>query len=148
MNQETIPFSFTCFVLWKNITKVDGSCREKGQVVLDIRALNHIILPNAYLIPTQADIIAAFTGCIFISATDCASFFTNGELQAAIKKKFNVSSYRGQETLNCAVVGFRNSPVYIQRIIDTFHLRSESLPDLILTKLSFFIVLSMKIFIT
>lgn len=118
------PFSFPCFVIWKNITKEDGSCDKKGRVVIDIRALNHITLPDAYPIPTQADIIAAVAGCNFISTIDCASFFYQWKVQKDHQHKFTVSSHRGQETFNCAVMGFRNSPAYVQRIIDTI-LRDE-----------------------
>lgn len=40
------PFSFPCFVVWK-----DTAEGPKGRVVIDIRALNKIIIPDAYLVP-------------------------------------------------------------------------------------------------
>lgn len=73
--QKATPFSFPSFVIWKHVTREDGSREKKGRVVIHIRALNHITLPDAYPIPTQADIIAALSGCTFISTIDCASFF-------------------------------------------------------------------------
>jgi hypothetical protein len=33
--------------------------------------------------------------------------------------KLTVASHRGQETFNCAVMGYRNSVAYVQRIMDT-----------------------------
>ncbi|KAI0996230.1 hypothetical protein K3495_g11949, partial [Podosphaera aphanis] len=122
--QASTPFSFPCFVIWKHVTKPDGSNERKGRVVIDIRALNQITLPDAYPIPTQADIIAAVTGRSFISTVDCASFFYQWKVKPEHQNRFTVSSHRGQETFNCAVMGFRNSPAYVQRIIDTI-LRNE-----------------------
>lgn len=79
------PFSFPCFVVWKRLT--DGT--RKGRVVIDTRALNHIVMPDAYPIPTQADILSALSGCPFISTIDCASFF----YQLACGSRTSASSY-------------------------------------------------------
>ncbi len=40
------PFSFPCFVVWKNAAE-----GPKGRVVIDIRALNKIAMPDAYPVP-------------------------------------------------------------------------------------------------
>ena len=44
---ESTPFSFPCFVVWK---WVNGT--REGRVVVDIRALNHIMMPDAYPTPS------------------------------------------------------------------------------------------------
>lgn len=81
-------------------------------------------MPDAYPMPIQADIIAALAGCTFISTMDCASFFYQWKVLPEHQSRLTVSSHRGQETFRCAVMGFRNSPAYVQRIIDTI-LRDE-----------------------
>ena len=44
--ETSIPFSFLCFVVWK--TTPEGE--KKGRVVVDIRALNRITMPDTYLV--------------------------------------------------------------------------------------------------
>ena len=65
------PFSFPCFVVWKN---VPGGER-KGRVVVDIRALNKITMPDAYPVPSQAEVLAEIKNAKIISTVDAASFF-------------------------------------------------------------------------
>lgn len=107
------PFSFPCFVVWKNTP--DGA---KGRVVVDIRALNKITVPDAYPIPIQADVLAEVAGCRFISTVDCASFFYQFLVRRDHRYRLTVASHRGQETFNCALMGYRNSPAHAQRTID------------------------------
>ena len=68
---EATPFTYPCFVVWKNFP--DG--RKKGCVVVDIRALNKITLPDAYPVPSQSDILSAVSGASYITTVDCCSFF-------------------------------------------------------------------------
>ena len=37
--------------------------QRKGQVVVDVRSLNSVTLPDAYPLPLQADIIHAVSNC-------------------------------------------------------------------------------------
>ncbi|RDL33672.1 uncharacterized protein BP5553_08040 [Venustampulla echinocandica] len=120
---ESTPFTFPCFVVWK---KSDAATPRKGRVVIDIRALNHITMPDAYPIPSQADILAAIAGCPYISTIDCASFFYQWKVKQSDQHKLTVASHRGQETFNCAVMGYRNSVAYVQRVMDTLLRQSRS----------------------
>ena len=110
---EPTPFSFPCFVLWK----VHNGIR-KARVVVDIRALNHITLHDAYPIPLQTDIINAIANCQYISVLDCASFFYQWPTATSDQHRLTVISHRGQETFLCPAMGFRNSVQYVQRIMD------------------------------
>ncbi|KAI1005182.1 hypothetical protein K3495_g3037 [Podosphaera aphanis] len=112
---KAAPFSFPCFVVWKRLA--DGT--KKGRVVIDIRALNHIVMPDVYPVPTQADILSALSGCHFISTIDCASFFYQWRVALVLQHRLTVASHRDQETFIVAVMGYRNSPAYVQRIMDT-----------------------------
>ena len=48
------PFTYPCFVVWT--IKANGTC--KRCTIVDIRSLNKITLPDAYLMPSQANILA------------------------------------------------------------------------------------------
>ena len=52
------PFSFPVFVIWK--TAANGE--KKGRAVVDIRKLNDLVIPDAYPLPFQSEIIANVQG--------------------------------------------------------------------------------------
>ena len=108
------PFSFPCFVVWKD-TPNSG---PKGRVVVDIRALNKITMPDAYPVPSQAEILAEVRNSKFISTVDAASFFYQWWVKPTHRHRLTVSSHRGQESFKVPVMGYRNSPAYVQRMID------------------------------
>ena len=72
MDWVTEPTSFASpvFVVWR---KVNG--REKGRVVVDLRNLNSVTLPDAYPMPLQEEMIRELMGKRFISAVDARVFF-------------------------------------------------------------------------
>ena len=86
--------------------------------MVDIQALNQITMPDAYPVLSQSDILAAVQGVDFISTVDCASFFYQWRVKTQDCHKLTVSSHQGQETFQVAVIGYRNSPAYVQQIID------------------------------
>ena len=108
---SSTPFSFPCFVVWREDTK-------KGRVVVDIRALNKITMPDAYPMPLQAEIIAMIKDATHISTIDAASFFYQWLVTQSHRHRLTVSSHRGQETFKVPIMGYRNSPAYVQRMID------------------------------
>ena len=107
------PFTYPCFVVWRT---VDG--QPKGRVVVDIRAFNKITSPDTYPIPSQDDILNAIAGSKYITTVDCSAFFYQWRVKREHRHRLTVASHRGQETFKVAVMGFRNSPAYVQRIID------------------------------
>ena len=64
-------FTYPCFVVWT--TKADGTRKE--HIVVDIRALNKITLPDVYLMPLQADMPADIQGSTHILTVKCLAFF-------------------------------------------------------------------------
>ena len=108
------PFSYPVFVVWK--TQPNGE--RKGRAVVDIRGLNAITQPDVYPLPLQSDLIACVKGCPFISVIDCASFFYQWRVHPNDRHKLTVVTHRGQESFNVAVMGYKNSPAYVQRQID------------------------------
>ena len=107
-------FSYPVFIIWKILP----SRERKGQVVIDIYRLNQISQTNVYPLPLQLDIIAAVQGCKYITVVDCASFFYQWRVHPSDCYKLTVISHRGQEHFNVCVMGFKNSPIYVQHYID------------------------------
>ena len=112
--RDPTPFGFPVFVVWRTLP--DGV--RKARVVVDIRGLNQLTIPDVYPLLLQTDIIAAVRGCQYISTIDCTGFFHQWRVRKADCHKFTVISHRGQEQFNVAIMGFRNSPPYIQRQVD------------------------------
>ena len=110
------PFSFPCFVVWKDTP--GGESERKGRVVVDIRALNKITMPDAYPVPSQSEILAEVRNAKVISTVDAASFFYQWWVNIAHRHRLTVASHRGQESFKVPVMGYRNSPAYVQRMID------------------------------
>lgn len=88
---------------------------EKGRVVLDIRGLNKVTVPDGYPMPLQSGIISSVTGCPYVSVMDAAGFFQQWLVKLPDRHKLIVVSHRDSEQWNVAVMGFRNSPAYMQR---------------------------------
>jgi len=108
------PFTFLCFVVWKNLPNET----RKGRVVVDIQALNKITMPDVYSVPSQADILTAVHGVNFIFTVDCSAFFYQWRVKRAHQHQLTVASHRGQKTFKVAVMGYRNSSAYVQRMIN------------------------------
>ena len=110
---EATSFSFSCFVVWRE--SVD---QKKKKVVIDIRNLNSVTMPDAYFIFLQTDIIQAVSDCRYISVIDCSEFFYQWRVHLTDRHKLTVVTHKDQETFNVTVMNFRNSPSYVQRQID------------------------------
>ena len=109
------PFSYPVFVVWKTLP----SGERKGRAVVDVRSLNQISRTDVYPLPLQSDVIAVAQGCKYITVVDCASFFYQWRVHPSDRHKLTVISHRGQEYFNVCVLGYKNSPAYVQRRIDT-----------------------------
>ena len=112
--KDATPFSYPVFVVWKTLP--DGT--KKGRAVVDIRGLNSLIVPDAYPVPLQAEIIGSLVGCSHISVLDASSFFYQWRVHPKDRHMLTVVTHRGQETFNVPVMGCMNSIAYVQRQID------------------------------
>lgn len=111
---EHTLFSFPVFVVWK----ANAEGKRKGRVVVDIRKLNEMVLPDLYPLPLQSEIIANVQGCTNLAVLDAASFFYQWRLQPDHRFMFTVVTYRGQETFQVPIIGYINSVAYVKREID------------------------------
>ena len=107
-------FSFPVFVIWK--TAANGE--KKGQAVVDIRKLNDLVIPDAYLLPFQSEIIANVQGYTNLAVLNAALFFYQWLLHPDHRYMFTIVTHRGQETFQVPIIDYINSVAYVQREID------------------------------
>lgn len=75
-------------------------------------------MPDAYPVPSQAEILALLKGATHITTIDASSFFYQWWVNRDHRHGLTVASHRGQGSFNVPVMGYRNSPAYVQRMID------------------------------
>lgn len=108
------PFSFPVFVVRKSGS--DG--KKKGCAVMDIRKLNHLVLPDSYPLPLQSEIITNVQGYTNLAVLDAASFFYQWRLHSDHRFMFTVVTHCGQETFQVPIMSYINSVTYVQQEID------------------------------
>lgn len=85
---------------------------------MDIRKLNDLVIPNAYSLPLQSDIISNVQGYTNLAILNVALFFYQWFLHPDHCYMFTVITHRGQETFQMPIMGYINSVAYVQREID------------------------------
>lgn len=96
-----MPFTAPIFVVWRT---VKGEL--KGRIVVDLRALNKITIPDNYPLPRQEDVIQALCGARYITAIDASSFFFQFGVKLEHRDRFTMTSHRGLERSTVAPIGF------------------------------------------
>ena len=75
-------------------------------MVVDIRGLNQLIIPDVYPMPLQAEILASICGCHYISMIDATLYFHQWQVHPESCHCLMVVSHLGQHTFNFAIMGF------------------------------------------
>ena len=107
------PFIYLVFVVQRIVKG-----QQKGRVVIDLYALNRITVPNNYPLLLQLEIIAILHSKKFITTIDVTSFFYQFGIYPPYRDRFTLISPYSLEQPTIVLIGFRNSPVYVQRFID------------------------------
>lgn len=68
--------------------------------------------------PLQSEIINLVAGFPYISIVDATGYFYQFLVQRRDRHKLTVVSHRGQEQFNVAIMGYKGSPLYVQRQTD------------------------------
>ena len=110
---EPGPFAQAVFVVYRS-TAPDA----KGRAVVDLRPLNRVAVPDNYPLPLQSEVINSLRGKSFISVVDATSFFHQFPVHPDYRDRFTVVTHRGIEQSIVAMMGFKNSPAYVQRFMD------------------------------
>jgi hypothetical protein len=82
---EHTPSGYLVFVAHTHIPKADGSVKEKGCVILDIRGLNAQAKPDLYQLPSQEELIGMARGCPLTSVIDATSFFYQWRAKSGLR---------------------------------------------------------------
>ena len=107
------PFVYLVFVVQ---CIVKG--QQKGRVVIDLYAFNCVTVPDNYPLLLQLEIIATLYSKKFITTINVTSFFYQFGIYPPYRDRFTLISPYSLEQPTIALIGFRNSPIYIQRFID------------------------------
>jgi hypothetical protein len=110
---DATPFAHPVFVVWRTVHGVD-----KGRMVIDLRPLNRVAVPDSYPLPLQAEVIQSIRGKLFISVIDATAFFHQFLVHPDYRDRFTIISHRGIEQSAVALMGYKNSPAYVQRFMD------------------------------
>ena len=110
---QPTPIAYLVFIVWKH---VNG--QKKGRTVIDLRPLNTVIVPDIYPLPDQDDIMADITRKKCFIVFDASGFFYQLPVIEEYKDRIVVISPRGLERSNIVLIGFKNSPTFVQRFID------------------------------
>jgi hypothetical protein len=110
---KATPFAHPVFVVWRT-----ARGKTKGRVVIDLRTLNKVTVPDNYPLPLQSDIISCLRGKQFITAIDATSFFYQFDVYPEHRDRFTLISPRGLEQPKVCLMGYRNTPAYVQRYMD------------------------------
>ncbi|RYC55608.1 hypothetical protein CHU98_g10598 [Xylaria longipes] len=110
---EATPFAHPVFVTWRKVHGVD-----KGRVVVDLRQLNKVAVPDSYPLPLQSEVIGSLRGKQYVTCVDATGFFHQFKVHPDYKDRFTIISPRGMERSNVALMGYCNSPGYVQRYMD------------------------------
>ena len=110
---QPTPFGSPVFVAYRTVNGV-----RKARMVVDLRALNKATIPDAYPMPLQSDVIKKIRGKTCLSVVDARAFFHQFLVREEHRERFTIVSHRGQERSKVALMGFKNSPAYVQRFMD------------------------------
>lgn len=110
---EPTPLACPAFVVWRKATP-----KLKGRVVIDLRPLNKVVIPDVYPLPDQDDIINAMQGKSYYTVLDASGFFHQLPVHPDHRNRMVVISERGLERSNVVLMGFKNSPAFAQRFMD------------------------------
>ena len=107
------PFVYLVFVVQRIVKG-----QQKGRVIIDLRALNRITVPNNYPLLLQSEIIVVLYSKKFITAINITLFFYQFGIYPPYRDRFTLISPYSLEQPTIVLMGFRNSPAYVQRFID------------------------------
>lgn len=102
-------FSFPIFVVYKTNTKGE----KKRYTVVNIRKLNDLVIPDAYPLPLQLNIIANVQRCINLAILDVALFFYQWLLHLDHQYMFTIITHQEQKIFQVPIMGYINLVVYV-----------------------------------
>lgn len=114
-----VTFSYSVFCAWQDIPTDDpvvSKCNES--MVFDIRGLNKMVIIGAYPMQLQDKVLAVVNNKKLITILDAIALNYQLRLHPQSRWELTIVTAKGQFTLKCLLIGYRNSNAYVQRQMD------------------------------
>ena len=92
--------------------------KKKGQVVVNLQLVNVVTILDIYPLLDQDNIIGDLTGKKQLTVFNAIGFFHQLPVAYKHQNRIVVISLHSLKRLNIVLIGFKNSPAFIQRFID------------------------------
>ena len=125
IEESSSPFAAPVSMAYKK--NASGS-REKNRMVIDLRELNKLIVPEPQPFPRIDDITRKAGGCKWQSSFDINSAFWAIPIRARDRKKTGFVTMRGHYQWRVLPFGMKTSPAIFQRILSNI-IRRNGLSD-------------------
>jgi hypothetical protein len=103
---KPLPAASPAFVVWKE---------GKPRVVVDLRRINAKLVPDAYPLPKQDQVLMALGGATVFTSMDIRKGFFQQRIDPADAWKTSfVTPHRGQEHFTVSTMGLANAPGFFQ----------------------------------
>lgn len=102
------PWAAPVFIVYRN---------GKPRMVIDLRRLNEMVIPDEFPLPKQDDILQTLTGAQWLTTLDALSGFTQLTMTDAAAEKLAFRTHRGLWQFRRMPFGYRNGPSVFQRVL-------------------------------
>lgn len=86
-------------------------------MVIDLRKLNELVVPDEFPLPKQDDILQALTGAQWLTTLDALAGFTQLSMTSSASEKLAFRTHRGLYQFRRMPFGYRNGPSVFQRVM-------------------------------
>jgi hypothetical protein len=102
------PWGAPAFIVHRN---------GKPRMVIDLRKLNSMVIPDEFLLPKQEDILQALSGAQWLTTLDALAGFTQLTMTDDAAEKLAFRTHRGLYQFRRMPFGYRNGPSVFQRVM-------------------------------
>jgi hypothetical protein len=102
------PWAAPVFIVYRN---------GKPRMVIDLRRLNQMVIPDEFPIPRQEDIMQALTGAQWLTTLDALAGFTQLTMSEKSAEMLAFRTHRGLFQFRRMPFGYRNGPSVFQRVM-------------------------------
>jgi hypothetical protein len=104
------PWAAPVFTVWRN---------GKPRMVIDLRKLNELVVPDEFPLARQEDVLQALEGSQWLTTLDALAGFTQLTMHPDSAEKLAFRSHRGLWQFARMPFGYRNGPSIFQRVMNT-----------------------------
>lgn len=102
------PWAAPVFIVYRN---------GKPRMVINLRRLNEMVIPDEFPLPKQDDILQALTGAQWVTTLDAVAGFTQLTMTDTAAEKLAFRTHQGLWQFRRMPFGYRNGPGVFQRIM-------------------------------